>query len=312
MRGLAPLLVWLMLALPAAGELRLPGPASQTHAQTAPAGTWALVVGPWHAGQAEALPVSGLITTEAWRLPGQSGNVDRIFADLARALADDGYDILFQCADTQCGGFDFRYALEVVGEPQMHVDLSKFLYLAAGKQADGGDRYAAVLASRSPGAAWVQITRVEPANITPETPGISVATPAEIRQPPPVATPLEEQFARTGKAVLHGLEFQTGSADLGPGPYDSLSDLADYLRAHPEARLVLVGHTDAQGALEANIALSKRRANAVRERLIGDYGVEAARLGAEGVGWLAPIASNQTPEGRRQNRRVEAVLTSTR
>ena len=75
--------------------------------------------------------------------------------------------------------------------------------------------------------------------------------------------------------------------------------------------MVLVGHTDAEGALEGNIALSKRRATAVMERLVSVYGVEAAQVSADGVGFLSPLASNLTADGRAQNRRVEVVLTST-
>ncbi len=60
--------------------------------------------------------------------------------------------------------------------------------------------------------------------------------------------------------------------------------------------------------LDANIALSKRRAGTVRDRLVNEYGVPPGRVAAEGMGYLAPVASNLTPEGRERNRRVEALL----
>jgi len=93
--------------------------------------------------------------------------------------------------------------------------------------------------------------------------------------------------------------------------FTSLTELADYLKANPEKRVALVGHTDAEGSLAGNISLSKRRAASVMDRLINDLGVNPGQLEAEGIGYLAPIASNQTDDGRTRNRRVEAILVST-
>lgn len=70
----------------------------------------------------------------------------------------------------------------------------------------------------------------------------------------------------------------------------------------------MVGHTDDTGDLQANIAVSTRRAEAVRTRLIDAHGVAPDRIEAKGVGYLAPMASNATAQGRSLNRRVEAVL----
>ena len=71
---------------------------------------------------------------------------------------------------------------------------------------------------------------------------------------------------------------------------------------------MLVGHTDTVGSLDANIALSRRRAEAVRARLVEAHGVDGARIDARGVGYLAPAVANDSDEGREANRRVEAVL----
>ena len=71
-----------------------------------------------------------------------------------------------------------------------------------------------------------------------------------------------------------------------------------------------MGHTDAVGSLEANTALSRRRAEAVRRRLIDIHGADPAQVTAHGAGYLAPLASNLSAPGREMNRRVEAVLLS--
>jgi OOP family OmpA-OmpF porin len=112
--------------------------------------------------------------------------------------------------------------------------------------------------------------------------------------------------------VLEDLEFASGSASLSEVDYASLAAVAAWLKANPGTTIALVGHTDASGSLTANIALSERRAKAVAQVLIDRYGAERARVAAEGVGFLAPRATNQSEEGRQKNRRVEVIVTSTR
>ena len=119
-------------------------------------------------------------------------------------------------------------------------------------------------------------------------------------------------LAARGRVVLPGLRFASGSADLSGDEAASLRDLAGYLGRMPDARVLIVGHTDVSGGLQANIVLSRQRAQSVVDRLIAAYGVNPAQISAEGVGPLAPLTTNLTPEGREKNRRVEAVLASTR
>ena len=113
-----------------------------------------------------------------------------------------------------------------------------------------------------------------------------------------------------GHVVLTDLEFETGSSALGAGNFASLDRLAGFMAAEPGARVALVGHTDSIGGLAGNIALSKRRAQSVRQRLIEAHGIDGARMQAEGMGYLSPVASNLEPEGREANRRVEVILLS--
>jgi outer membrane protein OmpA-like peptidoglycan-associated protein len=112
--------------------------------------------------------------------------------------------------------------------------------------------------------------------------------------------------------VLEDLVFASGAATLTEGDYPSLAAVAAWLKANPDGTIALVGHTDASGSLAANKALSERRAKAVAEVLVQSYGADPARVAAEGVGYLAPRATNQTEEGRQKNRRVEVIVTSTR
>lgn len=79
------------------------------------------------------------------------------------------------------------------------------------------------------------------------------------------------------------------------------------LKDHPDLKLTIEGHTDNVGSAEANKALSDKRAAAVRQFLIDSYQVDGARLAAKGLGQTKPATSNDTPEGRQSNRRVELV-----
>lgn len=111
----------------------------------------------------------------------------------------------------------------------------------------------------------------------------------------------------TGHVALYGIYFDTGLAVLKPESDASLAEIAKLLGKEPALKLHVVGHTDNVGSLESNMKLSRERAGAVVKALTGKYGVAAASLRAEGVASLAPVAANDTEEGRARNRRVELV-----
>ena len=104
-------------------------------------------------------------------------------------------------------------------------------------------------------------------------------------------------------------QIRVGSkADVKPESKASLDQIGELLKQRPDLKLHVVGHTDNVGAVDGNMALSKRRAEAVVAALAGSYGVNRARLTGNGVASLAPVKSNTTEEGRAKNRRVELVL----
>jgi OmpA-OmpF porin, OOP family len=119
------------------------------------------------------------------------------------------------------------------------------------------------------------------------------------------------QSERGGRSSSHGLldnQQTSGNAkiqDLTPNP--NLTPNPKLLDAQPSLRLHVVGHTDNVGTLPHNMTLSKQRADAVVSALVNDYKMAASRLIANGVGPLAPVASNAAEEGRAKNRRVELV-----
>jgi OmpA-OmpF porin, OOP family len=110
-----------------------------------------------------------------------------------------------------------------------------------------------------------------------------------------------------GRVSTQGILFATGSDVIRPESTPTLKEIGDMLKAHPDLRLRIEGHTDNVGQAAANQALSEKRAAAVREYLLRTFGVEATRLEAQGFGAARPAAPNDTAEGRQSNRRVELV-----
>jgi OmpA-OmpF porin, OOP family len=197
----------------------------------------------------------------------------------------------------------------------MYVDLGDFRYLLAAEDGTAGRRLVSVVTSRGLGAGYVHVTDGRsrrcagdggstggrpPGGGRPRDAGTLAGCAARFRHRP--------RLLSDGHAALDGLEFPSGSAALPGDGYASLSALAAFLEENPSATVVLVGHTDAVGALDANTA-SVARPGAVRPDAPDRHLRHRSRASlAEGAGYLAPVASNLTPEGRAANRRVEVVL----
>lgn len=118
---------------------------------------------------------------------------------------------------------------------------------------------------------------------------------------------LYDALSAEGRVATQGILFDTGSDRIRPESAPTLKEIGEMLKAHPDLRLSIEGHTDNVGDDAANMALSERRAAAVKAHLEREYGIAADRLQAKGMGETKPVASNDTPEGRQQNRRVELV-----
>ena len=121
------------------------------------------------------------------------------------------------------------------------------------------------------------------------------------------AAALGGSLASSGHTVVHGIQFDTGKADVKPESTSALDEVAKLLKDDPKLKLYVVGHTDNVGVLASNMDLSKRRAAAVVQLLVTKYGVAADRLAPYGDGPYAPLASNDSEDGRTVNRRVELV-----
>ena len=118
---------------------------------------------------------------------------------------------------------------------------------------------------------------------------------------------LGQVIASTGRYVTHGILFDTDSDRIRPDSAAAIQAIAKALQASPGLNVLIEGHTDASGSAAHNLALSSRRADAVKAVLVSQFAVDAARLTTAGLGSTKPIGPNDTPQGRAQNRRVELV-----
>jgi outer membrane protein OmpA-like peptidoglycan-associated protein len=102
--------------------------------------------------------------------------------------------------------------------------------------------------------------------------------------------------------------FDFDKADIRSDAADALAKLAAIIAAYPRGRVELSGHTDSQGSDAYNLALSQRRASAVKDWLVRMHALDGARIAPRGEGEARPVADNATEAGRQRNRRVEALI----
>lgn len=110
-----------------------------------------------------------------------------------------------------------------------------------------------------------------------------------------------------GKFVTTGITFDVNSATIKPASYAVLKDIATTLSENPAVKVNIIGHTDADGDAAKNLDLSKRRAAAVKQALMAEFGIDGSRMETDGKGATQPVAPNTTPEGKANNRRVEFI-----
>jgi outer membrane protein OmpA-like peptidoglycan-associated protein len=120
---------------------------------------------------------------------------------------------------------------------------------------------------------------------------------------------LEAELTRRGLVLTLGdVLFDTGQATLKPGAARTVGALVTFLNENPERNVLIEGFTDSVGSDSFNLDLSQRRADAVRVALV-ERGIAGPRIRTRGYGEAYPVAGNETPAGRQQNRRVEIVIS---
>ena len=127
----------------------------------------------------------------------------------------------------------------------------------------------------------------------------------EYPEPKQSVSQIESELSAHKSAEVYGIYFSFARADIRPQSERVLKEIAGVLTQHPDWKLVISGHTDGIGDAASNLDLSRRRSAAVKAALVERYRIAATRLVTDGFGESQPKASNDRPEGRALNRRVE-------
>ena len=175
-------------------------------------------------------------------------------------------------------------------------------YVAARRASARGDVYASVLVAKDnnpgvPGTYNRIVVLLEVIETAPMDTGLVTVN----------ADAMAKEIAATGHIAIYGIHFDTNKAELKPESDAAVQEIAKLLKQDPSLKLLVVGHTDNVGGYDTNMTLSDRRAAAVFQTLTAKHGIAPGRLRAVGVGMAAPVAPNETEEGRAKNRRVELV-----
>lgn len=121
------------------------------------------------------------------------------------------------------------------------------------------------------------------------------------------APDMRNKLLTEGKIVSYGIYFDVNKDVVKPESFGSLKEIAAILTENPGVRISVVGHTDSDGADDANLDLSKRRSSSVKNELIKTFKIDASRIETDGKGETQPVASNDSPSNKALNRRVEFI-----
>ena len=242
-------------------------------------------------------PLEGKITRIVYVAP-QGRSVLEVFRNYQGALRTGGFETLFTCGPQDCAGSGSPMANAYASGDNGDYwgPVHKIRYISAKLARPEGDVYVSLLIDDQ-GADSRPNVELYVIEVKPMESGLITVDAAS----------LANDINRTGHASVYGIYFDTGKADIKPESDATLKEIAKLLQQDAKLKLHVVGHTDNVGTLASNMDLSRRRADAVAKVLTTQYNIAASRLGAQGVGPLSPVASNDAEEGRAKNRRVELV-----
>ena len=242
------------------------------------------------------LQLAGTVTSIRYDGPeGRSGL--EVMRNYQEALEGGGFETLLFCVREECterGGISSFWdsARGIIGMP---TTWDRSIYLLAQKNGVFASLLSVETGSGAAVVPHVALTLVETDEMEKDQ-----ITLVEV-------SAMEQAFAADGRIAIYGIYFDFDSDDLQPESDAQLAELARLLEENPDLRVVIVGHTDSFGSFDYNLSLSQRRAQAVADALVSDYGIATDRLTPAGAGMVAPASTNRTEEGRALNRRVEIV-----
>lgn len=220
----------------------------------------------------------------------------KAYENYQQALKTAGFTILSSCALEQCGSESDVQALgaKAALNGNVYNYYRNPYYLLAKKEIAGSEIFISVFVGAYDGNLQVQQNIVRTKALETDLVTINADT-------------LKQQLDADGKALIYGIYFDTGKADIKEESVETLKVIGELLTKNPDLLLYVVGHTDDTGSGSLNQTLSKNRAAAVVKALVDNHKITASRLQAEGVGPYAPVSNNTTEAGKKLNRRVELV-----
>jgi outer membrane protein OmpA-like peptidoglycan-associated protein len=248
--------------------------------------------------------LEGRVTRISYYAPPGRSTLE-VFRNYESALKADGYEIMFSGRKDALGeSFSNVYDGDFFGQLFFYSP-EESSYLAAKKDTPAGPVHVALFVTAfqfgatnhvepDKGQVIVQLDVIE-------------GKPMEQKMVTVSAGEMDKAIAETGKVALYDILFDTGKSDIKPESTAALEQIAKLLGDQPKLNLLVVGHTDNEGGYDFNLKLSVDRAQAVVTWLEQNKGIAASRLRPAGAGYLCPVASNHTDEGRAKNRRVELV-----
>jgi OmpA-OmpF porin, OOP family len=259
-----------------------------------------LPVGPLDGNQlTETMLLEGKVTKIQYRVGGRS--TLEVYRNYESALAGAGFEMLFEKQG--------RSFMEVFNWVKAFYDrYSGQRWASQSNPSFAGEdfRYAAAKLPHPDGDIYVSLYVTTRRESTIQL-DIIEAAPMEVDLVTVDAAYLRDELRRTGFVAIYGIHFETDAAEMTAESRPALDEIAALLRDNPEFDLYVVGHTDNVGRYEYNLTLSQQRAGSVTAELVDNYGIAPGRLHPVGVGPVAPVAVNTTPEGRAENRRVVLV-----
>ncbi len=253
--------------------------------------------------------VEGRLTRLLYLVPDDRATLE-VYKNYEEELRKGGFEPLFECrGDDECGRL-FHQAIWSQERALHNVKYLEMVFntpedqrlMVAKRSGEAGDVYTVLYvaknASSVPDWAKKRVTVLFEVLETAKMEQNMVTVSAE---------KMSREISTSGHIALYGIYFDTDKADIKPESHPLLSEIAKLLGSDPALSLYIVGHTDNTGSFAHNEQLSRKRAESVVKYLVSKEKIDAKRLKGYGVGPLAPVASNDTEEGRAKNRRVELI-----
>ena len=267
-----------------------------------------LPMGPLRSGSdgfEETRSAEGRITRIAYAGPDGKSSLE-VYRNFRDALANAGFTIQFECARATCGnGFNAAHKLHDAS-PKLEGDSPTMINTL---QATNNDVRILTARLDRPDALVDLSLLVSKDDSHPVGALLTIVEgkPMDQGQVSVDAKAMAAGLGSAGHIALYGIQFKTDSAALTSASDQTLAQMAALLQGKPDLKVYIVGHTDNAGGLAHNQALSQQRAEAVVKALASRHGVATTRMAAKGLASYAPVASNDSEDGRARNRRVELV-----